>query len=535
MSFWRTILDPIFAGQLEEETRHYLEELKTGPKRAAREQTSKLLRQRLGEPGAKVRLGQTTWGEPVEIPLEELVKAHSLISGATGSGKTRAVLILVRALLLSNRKIGWGVVDAKRETYLGALFLIKQRLDFLDRHNPVEADALRRRIKIYDFSSRDPISAYNLLSRWPGAEPEFFALSRADLILDLLEGGDRLSLSGTAVLQKFLQLLPEFDLPITYLDRAITDEQFRRRLLERCQTQSVSDYFARAFASVQRSTLEAIRRRIEALFASEGVRMSLAGRTAPDFRRSQDEGDIVLINTFGETIPRSVSRLLQGLVLSDIRNSIFARRRPDRPFLWICDEAQNFFLTAKLRENMNDILTMSRSFGSYFLYATQNMTTAVQDKRMLQILYTNLRWSFAMRGAPSDAEFLRSALPVTGRKVRPNLDPFAETRFYPEREERSLALEEIARLPDRVGYLWLKSRAAEAFQVKTADLVIPEGRALEEATAELRDDPRFGERLSRREHEALVAERERQWTEQEDEDFEARLTEVYQRQRGGGQ
>ena len=76
MSFWRTILDPIFARQVEEETTKYLENLKEGPARAAREQASKLLRQRLAEPGAKVRLGQTMWGAPVEVPLEELVKAE---------------------------------------------------------------------------------------------------------------------------------------------------------------------------------------------------------------------------------------------------------------------------------------------------------------------------------------------------------------------------------------------------------------------------------------------------------------------------
>src|SRR2546427_7994820 len=145
---------------------------------------------------------------------------------------------------------------------------------------------------------------------------------------------------------------------------------------------------------------------------------------APDFRRFQDEGKIVLLNCFGENISRGVRRLLQALVLSDIRQAVFARRQKDISYLWLCDEAQNFFLTEKERDNMTDLLTMSRSFGAYFVFLTQNMSTAVQDPRMLKILYTNIRWSFSMRGEPGDCAFLKAVLPVTGRALRPQASPF---------------------------------------------------------------------------------------------------------------
>ena len=377
------------------------------------------------------------------------------------------------------------------------------------------------------------ISPYNILARWPNTEPGFFALNRADLLLDLLGGGDKLSLGGTAVLQKLLLLLSEFDLPITSLEAVLHDEGLRSRLLARCRNASVSSYFARRFASVPKSTVAALERRMEALFASEGVRLALAGRTAPDFRLFQDEGRIVLVNCFGKSIPRSVRRLLQGLVLSDIGQSVFGRQRKENPFLWLCDEAQNFFLTPKLRDNMSDLLTMSRSFGSYFLYMTQNMATAVQDPRMLKILYTNLRWSFSMRGEPGDCAFLKPALPVTGRRVQPQADPFQEKRFYSIAEERALALEEVAHLPDRTGYLWLKTRAAEAIKIKTQELAMPQGQDLELATLPIRSDPTIGMRFARQEYERLIAERNREWAEEQG-DLGGRLEKAYRRGRGEG-
>src|SRR5207249_1100331 len=277
-------------------------------------------------------------------------------------------------------------------------------------------------------------------------------------------------------------------------------------------------------------TVAALARRMEALFASEGVRLSLAGPTAPSFAAFQDDNRIVLINCFGENIARSVRRLLQAMLVADIGQSVFARKRKDRPFLWLCDEAQNFFLTAKLRDSMNDILTMARSMGTHLMYLTQNIATAVQDPRVLRSLFTNIKWGFVGRGEPG--EFLKPALPVTGRRVRPQANPFQEQEFYPIAEERALALEEISALPDRVGYLWLKARSPEAIKIKTQELTVPQGRDLELATLPIRRDPSIGMRFARQEYERLMGERDRQWAAGEEGDLGASLEQTYRRARG---
>ena len=73
---------------------------------------------------------------------------------------------------------------AKGDLFFGAISLLAARLMHLAEHQPEAHEKLRSRIFIYDLSSRDPISSYNILARWPDAEPEFFALNRADILTD---------------------------------------------------------------------------------------------------------------------------------------------------------------------------------------------------------------------------------------------------------------------------------------------------------------------------------------------------------------
>src|SRR5207245_4080018 len=251
--------------------------------------------------------------------------------------------------------------------------------------------------------------------------------------------------------------------------------------------------------------------RMETLVASEGVRLALSGIGAPDFRSMQNEGKIVLVNCCGPTITRGVRLLLQGLVLSDIRQSIFARpNNPPVTYLWFADEAQNFFLTRQQQENMADILTMARSFGSFFYFLCQNLSTAIPDARILEQLHTNIRWSLTLRGTPRDAQFLRSALPVSGRLERPEPQPFRERTVFTPEEERGQLFEGIAHLPDRVGYLWLTTRSHEAIRLRTERVELPEGEEFRQAVDRLRQDVKLGGRLSEAEYVADIASRDRE-------------------------
>ncbi len=319
-----------FVGErLQRDTRRYLRRLRELPVLRSRETTSELLRWLRAQPGPHVRLGTTAWDEPVAVPLLELVKACGLTTGGMGSGKTMFALLPIRAiigLLPGLRTMSFGVLDAKGELFERMLYLLATRLEELQG---AEREALLRRIVVIDFSSREAISPYNILSRWPYTDPDFFVTNRLETLRELLPAGDKLSLRGATVLKNVLTLLAEFGLPPTYIEPVLSDDALRSRLVLRSRDAGVRTYFQRHFALEGKQTIAALRARMEALFASEGVRLALAGSSAPDFRQLQNEGKIVLVNCAGPSITRGVRLLLQGLVLSDIRQAIFAR--PNNP------------------------------------------------------------------------------------------------------------------------------------------------------------------------------------------------------------
>jgi hypothetical protein len=527
----------IWGQKIRTETAQYLRDISRNVIDQSHNRADQLIQRLAQIGGPSVLIGETQWGAPVRVPLEQFTKAYSLVTGGTGSGKTCFALNLAKAIFdrLPVSKAGFGVLDPKGDLFAGALFLLMARLHELDAKEPQAAEELRRRVVIYDFGCYDPLSSYNVLAPWPDVEAEFFASNRAEMLLDLLPSSDKLSLGGAALLQKMLLLLSEFQLPITYIDHAFADQHLLNRLLGETKNEPLKSYFARQFAAVPKSTITALRRRLDALFATSSVRLALGGDTAPDFRRYMDEGRIILVSCFGQSINRSVRRVLQGLVLSDIRQAVFGRRQPERTFLWACDEAQNFFLSSNLRNDMSDLLSMSRSFGSFFLYLTQNMSTAVNDPRMLKVLYTNIRWSFSMRGEPSDCEFLKSALPITGRRTRPRTNPFEPATFCTVAEERGLLLDEVANLPDRVGYLWLKTHSSEAIPIRTAHVAVPPGRDLEAAISPMRRDANIGGRVSKTTYESLITQRDANWLESPpsfEPSMTAGLTERYRRMHG---
>jgi hypothetical protein len=530
MMHW--ILDQLFGTQLATHTARYLLELQSAPAAASRSQASELVNTLGKNSDPTIPLGTTPWGENISIPASEVLNSFAMVTGGTGSGKTRFGLLILRSLIdmvPQTAAMGCCVLDPKGETFAGALYLLKHRLGELGK---AEARELRRRVVIIDFSQRDPLASYNILARWPNADRDFFASNRADMLLDLLPGGDGLSLGGSGLLRKAILLLSEFGLPIGWLNDLLFDDALRAKLLARSTDEDTVAYFTYQYPNSPKATAAALTRRMEALFSSDALRSTLSGEAAPDFRALQDEGKIILINCAGPNLSRGVRRVLQALLISDFCHAVFSRKRTRSPFLLIADEGQNCFVTERLRDQMADFFCMARSFGTHAIILTQAMGAAIRDPRLATVLHTNIRWSFSMRGDPSDAAFLKGALPVAGRKRRPQVNPFEEPSFYSPAEERSLALDGIANLPDRTGYLWLKSRAREAFLMRTEDLPMPAAGDLDQEIQSLRSDPTFGMRQSRKEFDRMMAERTREWRAESTGDLGATLTGAYRRKRG---
>lgn len=505
----------LYRRRIQEATHVYLQNLATAPIVQSEAQTRQLLAELLNAPGPHVYFGQTPSGLDVRIPLSHLVRACCITTGGMGSGKTMAALLPLTAIvrrLPGLQNVGFGVLDAKGELFERAVYLLAARLAELHGR---ERQELLDRIVIVDFANKVSLSPYNILARWNYAEPDFFITSRLETLRELLPAGEKVSARGASVLKNVLKLLSESGLPLTYLDRVLGDEAFRKRLLARSTDEELIAYFNTHFKAEGKQTIAALRARMDSLFASEGVKLALSGSSAPDFLRLQNEGKIVLINCAGPTIARSVRLLLQGLVLSDIRQSIFARpNNPPVTYWWCADEAQNFFLTRQMQENLTDILTMARSFGVFFHFLCQNLTTAVPDARVLETLYTNIRWSLTLRSTQRDAGFLRSALPVTGNLRKPALSPFRPAGTYTAEEERNIVLNGIATLPDREGYLWLKTLSDKAIRIRTPFIDMGTQRHFRMIVDSILYDTTIGARITRNEYLEQIKERDRAWKEE---------------------
>jgi len=508
------ILDKVFGKRMWREMQKHLNEMVTAPGRTARDQSSKMLRMLAARPGPHVMLGETDWGEEMRLPVVDLLRLHALITGGSGSGKTMAILLMISAMLEAGEdsRAGWAIVDgAKSDLFLGALYLVKRRLDKLAACDPSAASRLRRRVRIIDFAApASTVTPFNLLARWPNAEPDSFASHQVDLLLDVLPNGDALKLAA-APLKTLIQILsaPEVGMSVIDLIRVLDDEEYLNEVLGRCHDGALVGTLTRQLGTISRSTRAALRRRLEVLVSSASVARMLAGRTAPDFRRFQDEGCFVAVNCSGPNISGGLSQFLNTLVVSNFCRSVYARRNPDVPFVVIADESQHLFSSVIMREHLSDAGRLSRRYGTHFWFITQNLSASVPDARLLRLLHTNVGWTWSGRGDPMDCAFLKPVIPVTGRRPQPKREHFEETRFYTDAEERTLLLEEIANLANRNGYFWLKGQSSEAVKIRTANLDIPQGAELEKAVLSIRNDATIGQRVSRKEYDRSLDNQQR--------------------------
>lgn len=533
LNFELWLTDRIHGRRIDCQARERLVRIARNGEDATRQRTMNLLNDFAREPGPHVALGSTTAPHAhVRAPLRYLIEAHATATGGTGAGKTMSICglldqaldVMIEAIRNGRRpEFSFGTLDGKGELFRRLLCLIALKLRRLD---PREAKLISDRILIIDLSSPDPVTSYNIASPWSGCDLDFFATSRVSTLEEILDG-DGFSLRGGAMVKHALKLLAEQHLSFRYIEQVLSSDAFRAKLIASSADEDVRSYFRYQYENEPRATKSAVLARLSSsLLGSGSLKLALSGKDAPDFRKIQDDGTICLINCAGPSIPRATTYTLQALFLSDIRQGIFTRKN-SRPYLWVCDESQTLFRTRNLKANMTDILTMSRSYGSFFWYLTQNLASAVQDSQMLETLYTNIRWSLTLRGTTQDAAFLKPAFPITGRRQKTRLHPYAPIEYYKVQEERDLLLQEITHLPDFTGWIWFKSLTGEAIQIRTRIPDLPRGEAFNAVVNQILQNPTIGHRLSRDAFLAELKRRDAEWHKDETENQVDQLTDDY--------
>jgi hypothetical protein len=402
---------------------------------------------------AVIALGQGLTGESVDVPVCALA-AHGLIAGSTGAGKTWAATALVQALHRNDKALAVGAVDAKG-----------------DLHGRLRRALADSEPQVIDFSS-SAVVPFALLQPRTGETPDQLVERRMEVFDDTIGQDNVASLRMGRMLRSVLFLAVENKVPFPLIDVMLSNPEICHEMSRRSSYERVRSYFEHDFDRERNTTLPALEARLDFLLRHECVRLSFGAEHSVDLTRAMDDGIPVLVNTGGPGMSRRISQIVQSLVTSDIRQAVFARRNPQRPYLWLLDEAQALLKQRTDTDNLVALLTMSRSFGAHIVLVTQSLVATCPDRDFLNQLQTNIRWWLMLRTGADDARLLESAMPVTGRVVRQH--SLGRQSYVTAEQERRMLVDDVANLPQGEGYFWVRGVGRQAVRTRLPVVQLPD-------------------------------------------------------------
>ncbi len=404
--------------------------------------------------GPWIQIGTSPGGRPVQLPWTDF-GSHGLILGATGSGKTWAAVSLVRQIVglhgTNTLPIGAGILDAK-----GDLFERAHRacLDGAEHQQPVTLD----------FGAAQP-TAYGLLKVRDRENTQQLIERRMEVFDDVLGRDGQLSLRMSRMLRNLLALAAEREMPFPLVENLLDNGAACRQLSLNLANARARAYFAGDFERELPTTGTALRARLDFLLRNDALRLSFGASRVPDLTSLMDSGRPVLLNTGGPSVSRQITRVIQSLLLSDIRQAVFVRRQSDRPYVWFIDEAQSLMTEPGDIENLTSLLTMARSFGGHVVLITQSLVAVSPTKSFLRQLETNSRWMILLRCSLDDAELLGPAMPVTNPIIHARRADGVASYLTGAQEQRS-QLYDFVDLPARTAYFWMRGSSSSAVKVQ---------------------------------------------------------------------
>lgn len=290
----------------------------------------------------------------VSVPSQRLAQ-HMLLLGKTGSGKTSAMLHFIAQDIDTGHSVI--VLDQRGD-------LVNSVLEICLGRVPAE------RITLIDLRESDRILGFNPLH---GKGAEYFR------VLNLLDILKRESESWGVQLEETLRfalmLMARAQLPITLIERLLTNRAFRQTYIHLAKGDSEIGFWQRfdALSPERLATFVApVLNKISALFATEGLRRMFGHQKPVDLGQSINEPDHVILISCALDQLHGIARLMGNLFLSAILREVFGRveipeqdRVPTRLYV---DELHNFDI-----DNFESVLVECRRFKMPCFLATQSV------------------------------------------------------------------------------------------------------------------------------------------------------------------
>ncbi|MGK2858241.1 MAG: type IV secretory system conjugative DNA transfer family protein [Thermoanaerobaculia bacterium] len=404
------------------------------------------------------------------------VQQHTLVLGATGSGKSNLLETLALANLRAKR--GFTLVDLH-----GDLF------------TRVAAWALTtrpQRLVLLDFTRPDSLPGWNPLNPFAGIDPG----RQVDLLVGVMKrlyaGEEAASWAwGVKVeelmrhaLRACIESASAFslaDLPSFFLLPSI-----RQRVLASLPEEHIARvYFTTRFGAREEMYVSAVLNKLEPFLGSIAVQRFLGQKISTfDLMGAIDRGDTVLVNLakgyLGPTADVMGRLLVNVLQTAALRRERIAPARRT-PYALLLDEAH---VLAGAESGLEDFLVAARKYRVSVTLAAQGLSLFPPNFRAH--LLGNTARQFFFRLPHSEARMLAPDIfeplgSVWRAQVRPN--ERIEDPLLTPAEEIAWRTRELASLPVGACYWYLKDRPYKARRIQILKPLDPplRGRALERA------------------------------------------------------
>ena len=399
------------------------------------------MRQLRSEPGpgrVMIARGRDSDGRPcwLGLPTTSLLGAHGLVTGGTGSGKTFFVL----SLLLQVIPTGFPVVvfDLKGEL---ASLLIDVALPALTARpgGSLWLDHLRI---VRPFDS-EYLPHLRITEPEPGVEPAAQAYALTTAVEEALD--EPLGPRMRRILLRLASLAVERGAAFPVIGEWLADPARFARAAAQSRDEGLRYYAANEFAREAKTSLDALRARLDVFLLLPQTRLTLSAPTCVSFASSLEAGVTIVDCSHPPLGQERLSRFWSSLLFGRLTRAILSRSIDEAtpPALVIGEEWQEA-LGAHQADQWGRLLSLAR-FKRTAIWAVNQAPVQIAEvsATLLRLLRTNVGFEVIFRSSYEDAALLAPQL----------VTPVHERSITDVRQE---LIRQIATLPRRSFFLLAK-------------------------------------------------------------------------------
>lgn len=362
---------------------------------------------------------------------------HALITGSSGSGKSRLIAALLSVLFCRMPCILW---DNKSELAQIAILI----LEWL-RASGVEIPL--RKIQPFE-TGRVPL--LRLTEPEPGTSREIQALSLAESLNEAVGSDAGLGIRMHRIFLAGSSLAVEKNVPLMQLAHWLGNPVVFAREARTSADSRVRDYVLNDFPRENKSSIAALRARLDELFHLRDVRLALSAPSCLSLRDCLESGVTIIDAGSPPAGAEKAMRLLVGPLMGRLMRAVLSRPvRPDTaPALVLFEEAQEQLSHGRYQvDQFKRLLALARFKRTPLWFSAQQIgQIADVDPMLLRILRTNTTLECCFRSSAEDAVKL-----AQGFAFRRSKESIAQAR--------QRFVEELSSLPRRNYFLWLKDES----------------------------------------------------------------------------